>query len=560
MTESDFENEMRERLRRAAEFAGAPTDAPGCDLVAPGGRGRRASPALLRAGLAVIFLIAVVGSVAVLRGGTADVVTSDVPIPETTSTPPVADTAAPKDITSPPTTTAAPIATTPATTGPDEVPVSRCDAAASPPSEVRDLGSVGAFPGMELLAFERGGSAVVQALVGGVFTEPAELSGILNPDFLRLFGSFDLNADGVAEILLGGIGNTARAVVILQTNGCDLVPVLGEDTRGDVFRLLIGVGGNSCAPTGCPVRVQCVGDELETSLLSPDESIRGQIVPPSQAPVVITTIRYRLVPGLLHLLSEKTVMYPTVDDTPEDAPTLEGSDIINCPAGTPDATTTTKAPQVSAPPSLAPGVSEAAQAVVQNFLTDLRNGDLESAAGRWTGYPDAGGPDTSVVDRVALIETLLPDPRFASILDADIETFVNASWGWTDASPVVTVFAHANEQRPAVAVGFLLGFSDEQGEPGQMWIQRLPNPDGKPGDIESVVEPGGHVIVPGVPVEGGARAYLNGTEIPVVIDHSNFTTTIDIPETAEGTVAITLSTATPELSAVQTFVLTISTR
>lgn len=558
MTESEFEYEMGERLRRAAEFAADTAGTPEGDLGAPAGGGsRRTSPTMLFAGVVVILLIAVIGSIVVLRGDTAEVVTTDVPIPETTSTPPVADTAAPEDVASPPTSTAAPITTGPTTTGLEAVPASDCDAAVSPPQEVKDLGPVSAFPSMELLAFGRDGSAVVQAYVDGVYTEPVELPGILNPDSLRLFGSFDLNADGVAEILLDGLGNTARIVVILQTDGCDLVPVLGEDTRGDVFRLLIGVGGNSCAPTGCPVRVRCVGDELETSLLEPDESIRGQLVPLSEAPVVVTTVRYRLVPGLLDLLSEETVMYPTLDDAPEDAPSFGEGDVVNCPAGTPDATTTTQAPSVSAPPSLAPGVSEAAEAVVRDFLTDLRNGDLESAAGRWTGYPDASGPNTSVVDRVALIETLLSDPEFASILEADFETFVNASWGWTYASPVVTVFARADEQRPAGAAGFLVGFSDGQGEPGQMWIQRLPTAINRWGEIKSIVEPGGQVTLPGVPVEGGARAYLNETEIPVVVDHSNLTTSIAIPDTAEGTVAITLSTATPELSAAQAFVLTI---
>jgi len=216
-------------------------------------------------------------------------------------------------------------------------------------------------------------------------------------------------------------------------------------------------------------------------------------------------------------------------------------------------------PAASGPPSLAPGVGEAAEALIQDFLADLRRGDLEAAAGRWTGYPEVS-PDDPVANRIALIEALVSNPEFASILDAEVEIFVNASWGWTRAAPVVTVFSRADEQHPASAAGFLVGFSDEQGEPGQIWIHRLPTEESQPGDIESIVEPGGQVTLPGVPVEGGARAYLNETEIPVVVDYSNFTTTITIPDTAEGTVAITLSTATPELSAIQTFVLTISTR
>ncbi len=216
------------------------------------------------------------------------------------------------------------------------------------------------------------------------------------------------------------------------------------------------------------------------------------------------------------------------------------------------------APVASGPLTLAAGVGDVAGALVLEFLDDLRRGDLQAAADRWTGYPDMG-PGAPVIERIASIEALLSNPEFASILDADVEIFVNASWGWTAATPVVTVFAGADQGRPAVAVGFLVGFSNEQGEPGQMWIHRLPTADDQSDEIQSTVDAGGQITLPGVPVEGGARAYLNETEIPVVIDHSNFTTTIAIPDTGEGTVAITLSTATPELPAVQTFVLTIST-
>ncbi len=200
------------------------------------------------------------------------------------------------------------------------------------------------------------------------------------------------------------------------------------------------------------------------------------------------------------------------------------------------------------------------EALVLDFIDDLRRGDFEAAAAKWTGYPDAS-PSDPVEDRVAAVEDLLADPTFSSLLDVDLEVFVNASWSWTDPAPVVTVFSKGDGD-DAAAAGFLVGHSvgplGEQGEPAQLWIHRIPSYTDRFDPIPSVVEPGAEIVLPFVPVEGSARAYVNETEIPVTVDHGDNSTTITIPETVRGTVAVTVSSATPELSAVDTFAVTVA--
>jgi len=213
----------------------------------------------------------------------------------------------------------------------------------------------------------------------------------------------------------------------------------------------------------------------------------------------------------------------------------------------------------SEPPTIDRADAEAAESAVSAFLEDLRDGDLMAAAERWTGYPDVG-PDAPVAERIPSIEWLLADPTFARILDDEAETFVTSSWGWTAAMPVVTLLAPRNGGDPPVAVAFLMGGSEEQGEPGTMWIHRLPDLDdvADPEIAGSFAEPGQTIVVPGVPVEGGARAYVDGREIAVDVDHVHLTMAIKLPDDVEGDVAITLSTAAPELPGARAFALTVS--
>lgn len=203
----------------------------------------------------------------------------------------------------------------------------------------------------------------------------------------------------------------------------------------------------------------------------------------------------------------------------------------------------------------------AASSVVSAFLDHLRSGNLAAAAERWSGYPELG-PDASLAEKTPFIEGLRADPAITRILKGNTEAFVTASPGWTTAHPVVTVLAPRDGDEPPVAVAFLTGFPRGQSDPEAMRIQRLPQRDGptEPDVAWSFAESGQQIEVPGFPVEGGARAYINSREIVIDVDHENFTMTITLPEDVEGDVAITVSTSTPELPDAHAFALTIGSR
>jgi hypothetical protein len=685
MTDPEFENELRERLRRAAKFAGDPSSAPETDLTAPAGGGRRpVRQVVLLAGVAATLVIAGGGAILALRSDPAEVVTTDKPIAETTSTPPVADPIASEpptseDVASLPTSlvgllepdtvrimASAPIAgrvapayawtgtelliwggSQPRSGGGEDA---LSDGAAYDPvadtwrlvSEAPIVGRAYpavAWTGTEMIIW--GGGADGDFLDDGAAYDPASDTWRRLPDS-PLNGAMKSGAVWTGEELLivGGLNGDSsgaaynpdsdswrrlpdapglitppypqavwtgeRAYFALSSGGIlgDLV-LAAYDPATEAWETIphefpasalpflvwtgteiigitpaVGLAQGAYDPAADNWRqLPAVPDGLARSATSTPLPWTGQQIllwsgGASGLAFDVGTGQWRNYPagdldgrvdGVL-VWADGVLLSWGGFVSQSDGTAVGAADGIVYAASrtsTPDSqntTTTTQASSAFEPPSLAPGVSEAAESFVQGFLDDLRRGNLEAAAAKWTGYPDiaSGAP---VIDRVPSIEALLSNPEFTSILDDDVEIFVNASWGRTNAAPVVTVFAGAGEKRPAVAVGFLVGFSDEQGEPGQMWIHRLPTEDSQPGaPIQSTVDPGGQVTLPGVPVEGGGRAYLNETEISVVVDHSNLTTTITIPDTAEGTVAITLSTATPELSAVQVFVLTINAR
>lgn len=201
----------------------------------------------------------------------------------------------------------------------------------------------------------------------------------------------------------------------------------------------------------------------------------------------------------------------------------------------------------------------AGQAVVAEFLDDLRAGDVDAAAQRWTGYPEVG-PNSSVSERVKHIEDLMADPTFARILVSDTTTtYVTPSTD--EASQVVTVLDARTGENPPAAIVFLTGWSAEQGSPGEMWIHRLPLQEPTTDKVDvpagSYVAPERKIVVPGVPVEGGARAFVNEQEIPVGVDYENLTMTITIPTDAEGDISVTVVTSSPELPGVRAFAVTV---
>lgn len=209
-----------------------------------------------------------------------------------------------------------------------------------------------------------------------------------------------------------------------------------------------------------------------------------------------------------------------------------------------------------------PGLDPTAgQGVVAQFLDHLRDGDgdVEAAAELWTGYPELG-PDSTPADRIPYVEHLIADPTFARILDSEATTtFVTPSTD--DAGQVVTILDARDGDSTPAAIAFLTGWSGEQGSPGTMWIHRLPL---DPPTTDTVglpagayVEAGQDIVVPGVPLEGGARAFLDDREVPVEVDHQDLTMTIAIPEDVEGDVAVTVVTSSPELPGVRAFAVTV---
>lgn len=201
----------------------------------------------------------------------------------------------------------------------------------------------------------------------------------------------------------------------------------------------------------------------------------------------------------------------------------------------------------------------AGQGVVAQFLDQMRDGDLEAAAENWTGYPELG-PDSTPADRLPYIEELLADPTFTRILESDSTlTFVVPSTG--EGGQVVTVLDARTDENPPAAIAFLTGWSDEQGSPGHMWIHRLPLQSPTDAEVDlpagAYVQPGQDIVVPGVPLEGGARAFLNDQEVPVEVDYDNLDMTISIPDDVEGDIAVTIVTSSPELPGVRAFAVTV---
>jgi hypothetical protein len=93
------------------------------------------------------------------------------------------------------------------------------------------------------------------------------------------------------------------------------------------------------------------------------------------------------------------------------------------------------------------------------------------------GLPGSGGRRDRRGEGAVRRGAARADPAVTRIVEGNTESFVLASWGWTSASPVVTVLAPGTGDDPPVAVAFLTGFAEEQADPDTMRIQRLPQQD-----------------------------------------------------------------------------------
>lgn len=176
----------------------------------------------------------------------------------------------------------------------------------------------------------------------------------------------------------------------------------------------------------------------------------------------------------------------------------------------------------------------------------------------WSGYP-ASAPDRPVSERVQYVEQLAEYPPFARILAADMTTtFVTPSLGGYNRQ-VVAVLAPRSDGVPPAAVAFLTGPSGE-GDAERMWIQRLPAIDAAANaelSDDGYLEPGEQVTVPGLPVEGGVRGFVNGVEIPVEVDQEGEQFSVVVPDNASGDIALILVVATPEEPIVHSYAATI---
>jgi len=138
----------------------------------------------------------------------------------------------------------------------------------------------------------------------------------------------DLTGDGSSEFFVGPFGNTGRAAAPAGVDGCDLhwfTETSAEGETGEFF-FTIGVGGNSCSPTGCTPRVSCVDGQLITEITSPVEAFDAD-VELSDVEVRWTTRVWEHVDGDFVIDSESETTF-LATERPADAPAI--SDVIDC--------------------------------------------------------------------------------------------------------------------------------------------------------------------------------------------------------------------------------------
>lgn len=148
--------------------------------------------------------------------------------------------------------------------------------------------------------------------------------------------AYDLDGDGSLEFFVGGFGNTARSSAIVSLAGCELQRPRADGEAGDPLRdglLLIGVGGNSCAPTGCWPRITCTGNLLRVENVGPTEEWRGKVPDDlAEVEVVATRSEYTLSnqAELVQVSGEARTLPATAINEDESIPGYDDSDLIDC--------------------------------------------------------------------------------------------------------------------------------------------------------------------------------------------------------------------------------------
>ncbi|MGB5756606.1 MAG: hypothetical protein WBM50_06800 [Acidimicrobiales bacterium] len=238
----------------------------------------------------------------------------------------------------------------------------------------------------------------------------------------------------------------------------------------------------------------------------------------------------RLLPAVLVVLVGCGQATPSATGTIQDEAITAGPTTSEPASGHPttEATVASTGTTRWIAPELTAESEAGALAVVQRFVELLRSADHVAAEGM---VADVYGPS---------IDGLISDFGWLST-EPDLEYLVVPSWGWTVAAPVVVVSS------PGRAAAFLVGY-DVAGNPSE--IVRLPSPAPAPDPPEGTMVAAGDIItLPGVSVEGGARAFVDDIEIPAEVDHERLVTTAQLPDELPESFVLTVTRATPEFPA-----------
>jgi len=201
------------------------------------------------------------------------------------------------------------------------------------------------------------------------------------------------------------------------------------------------------------------------------------------------------------------------------------------------------------PPGMSPPAGPAL-AVVNEFLDDLRRGDLEAAAGRWAGYPNAVGEDLAT--RVAGVEQMLDqfpwlaDPAY---LDRSLDAPI-----WPGGHQVVTVTTSTGADQPRKAAAFVV----DRGTGGVgAIIERLPSPSPSSTPAAgTAIARGQEIVVPATLVEAvDVVAWFGGHEVRVAVtnDVEEQTVTVHVPDAVIGETVLTILTSAPEVPVAYAF-------
>ena len=158
---------------------------------------------------------------------------------------------------------------------------------------------------------------------------------------------------------------------------------------------------------------------------------------------------------------------------------------------------------------------------------------------RWDGYPY--GEDEKA-GRIAAYQSGFEWVQSEPI---NIDVAIYSQFEGTDFPvPIVTVRSRGDLEKVAV---FVMGWSDPKVLFGR--IPELDEQTGRPSSPEIWARDDTSVTIPGVGIEGGVSAFLDGAPLETSTDHLTLTTTIELPVELQFPAVITVVAATPELPA-----------